>query len=47
MKWLNETAKNKMDEIWENIQGGQDSVVRQGIKNQLLNKGQQETENLL
>ena len=36
-----------MGESWETIQGGQDSVVRQGIKNQSLYKGQQEAENLL
>ena len=36
-----------MGEIWETIQGEQDSVFRQGIKNQSLYKGQQEVENLL
>jgi len=47
MKRLNKTSKTKMSERWKTIQGVQDSVVRQGIKNQSLYKGQQEAENLL
>ncbi|WP_043932475.1 UvrD-helicase domain-containing protein [Bacillus sp. EB01] len=39
MDRLNDNAKTKMNEIWETIQGEQDSVVRQPITNPIIVQG--------